>query len=200
MDDVGPSGGADWAEQELPSGVALSLRATRRALRVYAVRSAGFALAGLVAVVGGVLAMVSFGRAARSGLVDDLLITPVGLGFLPLVAGLAGLVNIPHMRRLAARHPWRVWDGMYLVLPLGVGQPALLPAREDGRVLSVVAWRWNWGVLGPGRGPVWYAGDPLRGPALAAPPGGAVLLWARPVRMLRRRMLRLAAERPPWAP
>ncbi|MGW0880543.1 hypothetical protein [Streptomyces sp. NPDC002671] len=180
--------------------MALSLPATRGALRRYAVRSAGMALTGLVPVVAGVLAMALSGRAAQSGLVGNVLILLVGLGFLPAVGGLAGLVNIPRMRRLAARHPWRVWDGTYQVLPLSVGQPALLPAWEGGRVMSVVAWRWNWSVLGPERGPVWYAGDPLRGPALAAPPGGAVLLWARPVRMLRRRMQRLADGQPPSAP
>ncbi|MGW0771902.1 hypothetical protein [Streptomyces sp. NPDC002676] len=93
-----------------------------------------------------------------------------------------------------------MWDGRYPVLPLSVGQPALLPAGEGGRVLSAVAWRWNWRVLDAEQGLVWYAGDPLRGPALAAPPGGAVLLWARPVRMFGRRMQRLADGPPPSAP
>ncbi|MFI6360075.1 hypothetical protein ACIBJF_47775 [Streptomyces sp. NPDC050743] len=194
MDEAGRSG------QELPLGVALSLPATRRALRRYAARSAGFALAGLGAFVAGVLALASPGRPGPSGPVHHLLIAVVSFGLLPLGGGLAGLVNIPRMRRLAARHPWRVWDGRYQVLPLGVGQPALLPAQEGGRVLSVVAWRWNWRVLGAERGPVWYAGDPLHGPALAAPPGGAVLLWARPVRMFGRRMRRLADGLPPSAP
>ncbi|MGW7529277.1 hypothetical protein [Streptomyces sp. NPDC054783] len=200
MDGAGQSGGADQTEWELPPGVALSLPATRRALRRYAVRSAGMALAGLGTVVAGVLALAFSGRAAQSALVHDVLIAPVGLGLVAASGGLAGLGNVPRMRRLAARYPWRVWDGTYQVLPLGVGQPALLPAREGGRVMSVVAWRWNWSVLGPQRGPVWYAGDPLRGPALAAPPGEAVVLWARPVRVLRRRMQRLADRQPPPTP
>ncbi|MQY40974.1 hypothetical protein SRB17_90110 [Streptomyces sp. RB17] len=200
MDEAGRSGGADQAEWELPPGVALSLPTTRRALRRYAVGSAGVALAGLGAVVAGGLALALSGRAAQSGLLHDVLIATVGLGFVPTVGGLAGLVNVPRMRRLAARHPWRVWDGTYQVLPLGVGQPALLPAGQGGRVMSVVAWRWNWSVLGPERGSVWYVGDPLRGPALVAPPGEAVVLWARPVRVMRRRMQRLAAGQPPSAP
>lgn len=101
-------------------------------------------------------------------------------GLLPLGGGLVGLANVPCMRRLMARHPWRVWDGCCQVLPLGGGQPALLPAGPGGRLLAVVAWRWNWRVLGIRQDQVWYAVDPLHGHAVAAPPGGSVLLWRAP--------------------
>ncbi|MEV6006122.1 hypothetical protein AB0M29_04890 [Streptomyces sp. NPDC051976] len=175
--------------QQPPPGAALSLPATRQALRRYAARSAGLALAGLAVVVAAALGLASSPHAVR-----PVLVFLLSSGLLPLGGGLVSLANVPRMRRLMARHPWRVWDGSYQVLPLGGGQPALLPAGPGGRLLAVVAWRWNWRVLGIRQHQVWYAGDPLHGPAVAAPPGGSVLLWARPARRFRRLRRSLAGD------
>lgn len=181
---------------ELPSAAG-ELPATTDGLRRHTIRSACLMLGGLT-VLTAALAVIGADEISDSGPANDISAVVVGLSLVPVLGGGAALATSLRMRRLLARHPWRIWPGAYHVLPIGNGQPVLSAAGPQGRVMSVVAWRWRWHALTTG--PVWYAGDYDRGGIVVTADGGTTLLWARPVRFAQRRFRKIAARLSPEEP
>jgi hypothetical protein len=165
-----------------PEGSALAEPATRRALRGYRLRAGALMLLGAVLYAGAwiVERQADFSPAWT-------LVTILAAGCSG-VFGLVLAVQAIRMHRVLARHPWvacacRFHEGPSY--PGAGNQPVVVlidPARDGSQyVLTVVATARRARKLRPCDGAkVWYCGDPGRG-GVVSPPGGAHLLWTRPV-------------------
>ncbi|WP_128984316.1 hypothetical protein [Streptomyces roseicoloratus] len=118
-------------------------------------------------------------------------------GVLMLLVGLGALRTARMMRRTLAAGPWSAHPAVAVVRGGMTPATVVLSDPDAGRAwpLVVAATRQRYERVRPGPDAVlWWCGDPGSGGVLA-PPGGAELVWARPVRghHTRRRAVGLAA-------
>ncbi|WP_406280944.1 hypothetical protein [Embleya sp. NBC_00896] len=177
---------------ERREGVALSLRATERALREYRLRAAAVTVVG-VACTGAWFAILQASGYTNDGPWSGWRMLPLGLGVVALMIGIGALVLARRMRRTLARHPWVRCSCRFRDSADGDGAwgpPLVLSERGgDGTqyalTVTSMSHRW-WHLNACNGGDVWFAGDPARG-GVVSPPGGELLLWTRPSRLGRNR-------------
>ncbi|MYW02872.1 hypothetical protein [Streptomyces sp. SID3343] len=179
---------------ERPEGVALSLRATERALRAYRVR-AGVVTGAGVAAAGTWFAILHASGYAKDGAWAGWAALLLGLGIVALVVGVGALVLAHRMRRTLTLHPWVTCrcrfrdpaDGDGAWGPPLVIQDPITDGTQYALTVVSMSHRW-WHLDKCDGGDVWFAGDPAKG-GVVSPPGGELLLWTRPSRLGRLRRL-----------
>ncbi|MFJ7063974.1 hypothetical protein [Streptomyces sp. NPDC101115] len=160
---------------------ALDREATARALGRYRRRvtqgtAAGAALVGLALVFGFLPVGGSWATDVAAGLGTT--------GLIVLLIGLGALRTARMMRRALAAGPWSAHPAVAVVRGGMTPATVVLSAPDDGQAwpLVVAATKQRYELVRPGPDAVlWWCGDPGGG-GVIAPPGGAELLWARPVR------------------
>lgn len=96
--------------------------------------------------------------------------------------GICMTYNSARMRSRLRRYPWKPYR--VNVLPAGLGGPVVQLRPKDSNTVfiqSVVALNFRWRYVRDSD-TLWFCGVPGQGGVLARP-GGAPLLWARPVRI-----------------
>ncbi|MFF7246134.1 hypothetical protein ACFZBU_19745 [Embleya sp. NPDC008237] len=175
---------------EQREGVALSLHATARALRVYRLRAVVTTVIGS-ACTGAWFAVLSTAEDSAGEAWGGWGTVPLVVGVVALVIGIGALVLGRRMRRTLARHPWVTCSCRFRDPADGDGAwgpPLVIGDRAgDGTqyALTVVSMSHRWWHLHKcDGGDVWFAGDPAHG-GVVSPPGGELLLWTRPSRLSR---------------
>ncbi|MEW2486763.1 hypothetical protein [Streptomyces sp. NPDC048411] len=176
---------------------AVEMDATAEGLAERRRRARGWVWAGLAAVIVG----LSVGPAADEagvGWVSDVAVACVGGGPVAVVVGMVALINCRRMRRALTRRPWIACPAVTVPTRQGAPRVVLRDPVGDGLVLlSVRTVQQRHHLASPGRnGVLWWCGDARTGGVLAQP-GGAHLLWARPVHTdrTRRDELKIAEQR-----
>src|SRR6478609_6351637 len=135
---------------QIPTGAALSGKATRVGLYRHAAGAMGIVLGGLV------LAAVAGSLSSRAG----------GVGIVISAVGVLCLCNAARIWWYLRRHPWQAWECGFRVVPgVGNGTPTLVLTGPGDAVfvLGVVSFKWRWRELNAcDRAEVWMAGDPAR--------------------------------------
>ncbi|WP_426403830.1 DUF308 domain-containing protein [Streptomyces sp. R-07] len=161
---------------DLPETAVALGRYGRRAVRVMAAAGVLFALAGGVALVW-----------PEETWTDDLTGAFSVIAVLTLGAGLGSRILAWRMRRALGSGAWSAHPAVSVRSMRTEAVVLRSPAGEELWPLEVIAMRQRYEPVRPGAdGVMWWCGDPARGGVLA-PPGGGVLIWARPVRQRRAR-------------
>ncbi|MEU7293145.1 hypothetical protein AB0A76_08065 [Streptomyces exfoliatus] len=179
---------------------ALERAGTAEALDRYRRRAALWVKAGAAVLAAGMALGVLSVDSPGADWVPEVLPYPLAGGGFALLLGLGAQRFARRMRRVLGAGDWSAHA--VVALPKGV---VVLAGQEPGVLLprQVVAVKERYARVEPGPdGVLWWCGDPRDG-GVVAPPGGAELVWTRPVRRTgaRRRAVALAelrglAERP----
>jgi hypothetical protein len=121
----------------------------------------------------------------------------MGLGLVPLLGGLLGLLNSVRMAVILRHHRWRPSPVQYLevrILNTPNGIPTLFMGDDSPSVMTLIAFKWRWRRFQE-IPEVWFAGSPGRA-GVVSTPGGTYFVWAhRPwTPVLKRRLLKARRE------